>query len=56
MLKANDLVAIDAELTPLRYKAEAASDGMLFWNPPKFRAKTRSVRFGLLVHGNAVGW
>ena len=33
VLKANDLVAIDAELTPLRYKAEAASDGMLFWNP-----------------------
>ncbi len=32
-LRANDIAAIDAELTPLRYKAEAADDGMLFWDP-----------------------
>jgi hypothetical protein len=32
-LKVNDLAAIDAQLTPLRYAAEAASDGMLFWDP-----------------------
>lgn len=33
VLKANDLAQLDAELLPLRYKAEAAADGMLFWNP-----------------------
>jgi hypothetical protein len=32
-LKVNDLAAIDAQLLPLRYKAEAAADGMLFWDP-----------------------
>jgi hypothetical protein len=32
-LKVNDLAAIDAQLLPLRYRAEAAADGMLFWDP-----------------------
>jgi hypothetical protein len=32
-LRANDIAALDAQLTPLRYKAEAAADGMLYWDP-----------------------
>jgi hypothetical protein len=32
-LKANDLAAIDARLVPLRLKAQAAADGVFFYDP-----------------------